>query len=293
LPTARLFQNLDVFSARSGWDRDAVMVGFKCTTNAGRKTVRDYPGRDLGSGHAHPDAASFQVYAFGQWLAVDTGYTHYKQSKDHNTVVVNGIQQLGGERIWYDMMECFSNGASAEITHCVTTPEYDYARGDASTIYRPQARLAKFVRHLIFLKPADVIVVDELEGQVKSSFEWRLHADDEIAGDGGCYTVRKGDARLANSFLAPEALKVKVARTRKPHASSAGMTEAVVLSATTPRARQTTIVAFMNAHRGDAPSSRASLAGIEDGVIKVRVESSSGARTLSLDTKNAAVTLSR
>ena len=166
--------------------------------------MREYPGRDLGSGHAHPDAASFQIYAFGEWLAVDTGYSHYKESRDHNTLVINDTQQIGGERTWFDMMECFfSSTGPCEISRAESTRGFDYARGEASGIYRWQAHLVRFVRHVVFVKPADILIVDELMCDRESKFEWRLHADEEISGKGTEYVVRKNEARLRVAFLAP------------------------------------------------------------------------------------------
>lgn len=292
LPTARRFADLDVASMRSGWDPDAVMVGFKCTNNAGRKTTREYPGRDLGSGHAHPDAASFQIYAFGQWLAVDTGYTHYKQSPDHNTIAVNGVGQLGGERIWYDMMECFSNGGTAEITHFETTDGYDYARGDASRMYRPKARLVKFVRHVVFIKPADILVVDELASEAPSRFEWRMHADEEIAEAGGAYEVKKGDARLRVVFLAPEGLAARVRKVAIEGQGTAGMREAVVLSAAPKkRTRAVRIVTFMSAYRGAAGETEARLVEMDESACRVEVRRGGKARTLTILLAEGKVTL--
>jgi len=289
LSAFRHFENIGIVSMRSGWDADAVMVGFKCTNNAGKKAVREYPGRDLGSGHAHPDAASFQVYAFGEWLAVDTGYTQFKETRDHNTLVINGVQQLGGERLWFDVMECFSNAAYPEITRAETTPAFDYVRADATGIYRPQARLAKFIRHLVFVKPAGVLVVDELEAKVESNFEWRMHADESIVQAGSDFEVRKNEARLRVSFLAPE-MKASVTKSTIEAATSSGMNEAIVLSAAPKKpCVGTTLVTFMSAFCGAGPLLSARLSAIENGVVKVVLESEDKTRTLTLDMPNARV----
>ena len=292
LPTFKHFDNLSLVSARSSWDADAVMVGFKCTNNAGRKTMREYPGRDLGSGHAHPDAASFQIYAFGEWLAVDTGYTHFKESADHNTMLVNDTQQLGGERTWFDMMECLSAGATCDVTRVETNDRFDYARADATKIYRPEARLKKFVRHIVFLKPADVLVVDELAGAVKSKFEWRLHADDEIVGMGGEFHVRKNGARLRVAFLAPDGLKCRIRRNKIKDPAPSGLKETVLLSAAPERrVKETVFVTFMSAYRGDAPFTQVTMGGVSEGRVYLDVRREGRTEPVMLDLAEGKVTV--
>jgi len=293
LPTFKFLGNLDTASMRSSWDEDAVMIAFKCTNNAGRKTMAEYPGRDLGSGHAHPDAASFQIYAFGEWLAVDTGYSHYKQSRDHNTLVINDTQQVGGERTWFDMMECyFSSSGPCEINKTESTRAYDYARADASGIYRWQARLKRFIRHVVFIKPADFLIVDELAADGESKFEWRLHADEEIAGRAREFVVRKNAARLRVSLLAPYGIEAAVSREAVPGAGSGGMKEAMVLSAIPEsRVSETVFVTFMSAYRVDAPGTKLGTFSLKDGGVTLAFTRDGRTRTLSLDLAKGKVKL--
>ncbi|MHC4713454.1 MAG: DUF4962 domain-containing protein [Planctomycetota bacterium] len=288
LPALRFFEDMDTVTMRSGWDADAVMVGFKCTNNMLRKSARLYPGRDLGSGHAQPDAGAFQVYAFGQWLAPAPGYTHYKRSADHNTFLINGVEQLGGDRTWFDVME--TQGGPCEITKVVSKDAFDYARADASGIYRPRARLERFIRHLIFIKPCDVLIVDELAAAVNSRFQWRLHADDEILSIGDQFHVRKNEARMRVLFLAPEDLAAKITSHRVEGATHSTARRTVLLSAQPRRkTREALFATLLSVYRGEAPARVVESFAVENGVVRVKLAGEDGSRELSLDLAKEAV----
>jgi len=286
LATFKYFRDIDSVSMRSGWDEDATLVGFKCTNNMLRKTAAQYPGRDLGSGHAQPDAGAFQIYAFGQWLAISPGYTTWKRSEDHNTFVVNGAGQLGGERTWFDVLE--SQSPPCEITNVATSDAFDYARADASGIYRPAARLKRFIRHLVFLKPHDIFVVDELEGEIKSRFEWRLHTEDEILAIGDEFHVRKNDARARVVFLAPEDLKARVSNHKVVGASHTTPKRTVLLSARpAKKARRALFATLITVYRDAAPGSAVESFTADDACVRLTLVVDGRPRTVSLDLQNA------
>ncbi len=288
LPTARFFKEIDSVSMRSAWDEDAVLVGFKCSNNMLRKTTAEYPGRDLGSGHSQPDAAGFQVYAFGEWLAIHPGYTNWKRSEDHNTFLINGVGQLGGDRTWFDVLE--SQVDPCEITSFTTTDIFDYARADASGIYRPAARLERFIRHLVFIKPHDILIVDELEAAVKSRFEWRLHTEDEILTIGREHHIRKNDARARILFLAPDDLAVKVSTHRVVGASHTTPRRTVMLSAQPEKkARKTFFATLLSVYRGGEPGSVVDSLLVHDGVLHLRLLGEHVTPSVSLDLASATV----
>ncbi len=292
LPTFHFLPEIPTVMARSSWNEDAMMVAFKCTNNVAKKTMKNYPGRDLGSGHSHPDANSFQVYAFGEWLAVDPGYTQYKQSANHNTILVSGIQQYGGERTWFDAMETFGARSAPDIDRAESTESYDYARGDASGFYRPRARLARFVRHMVFLKPGDLLVVDELEGEVERDFEWRLHADEEIVESGGAFHVKKNAVRMRVALLAPDDLATEVRQWDIERSSSNGIPRTVLLTAAPTRpVKATVIAALLTPYKGEKPASEVKSFGIDGGKATLVLARSGRTDTLTLDMAAGKVTL--
>jgi len=198
-------------TTRSGWQADAVMVGFKCGPMHGHKAQalyeqsrRDFPARprSIGGGHGHPDVNSFQIYAYGKWLAIDPGYERPKATRTHNTIVVNGHGQLGEGATWFDRDAVLRAGAKSSLVHCESRPEFDYVVGDAMTIYPPAAGLTGFRRHVLFLKPAVVVIVDELQVARPSTVAWFLHTERAWRPVGeGTFAALNGDVEMDAHFL--------------------------------------------------------------------------------------------
>ena len=86
LPLYHDFTDIGWFTARSGYDEDAVMVGFKCGPMHGHKAQENYDknrgvAHEIGGGHDHPDVNSFQIIARRKWLAIDPGYERAKWTR--------------------------------------------------------------------------------------------------------------------------------------------------------------------------------------------------------------------
>ena len=162
--------------------------------------------------HAYADQNAFVLHAFGEPLAIASGYYPYYASPHHaewtwltkasNSVLVDGEgQQI---RSWQ------SRGRIAQFA---TTDYCHYVRGDARWAY--PGRLKRFDRHVLFLRPVEegeeaavVVIYDDLEGERPATYQWLLHALEEMAVDeaAGEVTVRRGAARLSVRFLAPQGL---------------------------------------------------------------------------------------
>lgn len=83
---------------RSGWETDAVYALLQCEHGkaAGRSQTRWGDYIDGASGHEHPDGLAFMMYAYGESLALDSGYINYdnhdrvRQPEHHNVPLVDG-----------------------------------------------------------------------------------------------------------------------------------------------------------------------------------------------------------
>ncbi|HZB45563.1 MAG TPA: DUF4962 domain-containing protein, partial [Pyrinomonadaceae bacterium] len=101
LPTSHHFPDHGTVFWRSGWDSSATAFAFRCGPPEGHHVTTllpRLPDWRLSTGHAHPDAASFIIYAHGKYLTGDTGYTGVKLTSDHNTVLVDGRGQANDGR---------------------------------------------------------------------------------------------------------------------------------------------------------------------------------------------------
>ncbi len=157
------------------------------------------------SSHALADQNSFYLQAFGEALAIPSGYRPYygaphhmrwtKQTKAHNTILVNGEGQ-----------PIQSRSAQGRIVSAVLTGGIEYACGDASKAY--DGKLTKYLRHVIFLRPGCFVLVDELGAPAASTFQWLLHSWEKMALDGQTATISRGDARLLAEWVWPAGLDI-------------------------------------------------------------------------------------
>jgi hypothetical protein len=162
--------------------------------------------------HSYADQNAFTLDAFGEPLAIASGYYPYyssphhdkwtRQSKAANTIGVDGEGQP--TRDW---------NAKGRITAFETNDRYHYTVGDASAAYG--GRLTKFERRILFLRPvaADmdpvVVIYDDLASANASTYQWWLHALErmEIDEQAQRVVIRRGEAQADVYFLTPEGLR--------------------------------------------------------------------------------------
>lgn len=199
LPLFHHFKDQGFVSMRSGWEKGATVVGFRCGPAPGHKNQVD-PDRiehkGFGPGHQQPDINSFVIFAQNEWLAIDPGYTHKKETQNHNTILVNGHGQAGAGGKWLDYMEFESRNPAPEIIYTESNPNYDYVIGDAGNIYVDAAGVKHFRRHLIFLKPNIVVVLDDIATRENSKIEWLLQLNEnaKVEQVNNKFKINKNDA---------------------------------------------------------------------------------------------------
>ena len=215
LPTMRHFADMDLVSMRSDWGRDAAVLVFHAGPGPGHRNTADRQRtamRGFGPGHAHPDINAFSIFARGQWLAVDPGYSHVKDTRDHSTVIVNGKGQAGEGGAWLDYWAFQQRQPVPSIRLAESAPAYDTVLGDAGGIYVDEARLRHFRRQVLFLKPDVFVIADDLEARRASRFEWLLHAPEGSLRltDGGNFEIARPGVRLWGVFLRPTSARARV-----------------------------------------------------------------------------------
>jgi len=291
LPTFRHFDNIGWVTCRSDWGPEAVMVGFRCGPFHGHKLQSYYDRmtdlgwkfQRLGGGHCHPDINSFQIYAYGKWLAIDPGYERPKRTKNHSTILVNGSGQLGDTSVtgrdygWFDREAVVAAKAKSRIIKTESNPVYDYVVGDAENIYPQSTGLEKFLRHLVFIKPDIIVVVDELEAKRPVQFEWRLHTEDGIAAAEHYYLARNDDVVLDTHIVYPEDVDEKI--------------DENFLTVCPKKITKTIIAAVLHPRRMKDMPSKARFESLKDGVISLSVNTASKKLNVRLDIKNQKVEL--
>jgi hypothetical protein len=152
----------------------------------------------LSSGHAHPDANSFIIFARGQYLTGDTGYAGVPMTEHHNTMLINGKGQAK-EGDGHDAFAAMSYELLNQIRISEVKVEKNRVtvRGDATAAYSSELGLKKFVREFVYTPGSGFIVSDEVETAKPSVLTFLLHADDRIdkEKDSG-FSIKAGSVRL-------------------------------------------------------------------------------------------------
>ncbi len=271
---------------RSGWEEDAVMVGFKCGPFHGHKVQPYYEKmtdlgwkfQKIGGGHCHPDINSFQIYAYGKWLAIDPGYKKPKWTKNHNTILVNGVGQLGEGTAWFDRETVAKAKAKSTIIKAETGADYDYVIGDADSIYPESAGLKKFYRHLIYIKPDVILIVDELEAELAVQFEWRLHAEESIEKVSNNYSIVKtGNVVMDSHLVYPSTIEAKI--------------DGKFLRVLPEKTNKTVIATVLHPRRITDAASEARVVSFKDSVIELSIKTGKKKISVKLDLARQQVTL--
>ncbi len=209
------FADHEVVYWRSGWGPDATAFAFKCGPPEGHhaaQLLKQFPDWRLSSGHAHPDAASFIIYAGGEYLTGDSGYAGVPLAAHHNTVLVGGSGQAKEGR-GHDAFDGVPYNLLNQIRLTTVEVKGDSVllRADATAAYDPSLGLTKFVREFRYSPREGFTVADELTSREPQLFTSLLHADGPVRGEGPRrFVFDAARASLVVEVLAPERLSATV-----------------------------------------------------------------------------------
>jgi hypothetical protein len=211
IPLTHHFEDSGVVYHRTSWNADATAVAFKAGPPEGHRVTTlqaQLPEWKLSSGHAHPDAASFIIWARGRYLTGDTGYAGQPQSRQHNTITVGGQGQgdEGDHDVWRKMDPAALN--TVRITSMRATPGGLRVEADAAGAYRPASGLISFHRTFEVTGADRFSVTDAIETRTAKTIEWFLHADVPIEAQAGRYLVGGGSSPLAVTLTTPPGTRV-------------------------------------------------------------------------------------
>jgi hypothetical protein len=214
VPTAYYFRDNETAFWRSNWDHTATAFAFRCAPPEGHHVAqlsRLIPDWRQNTGHAHPDANSFIIYSQGKYLSGDTGYSGVKQTKHHNTILVDGRGQEKDGRHEVFKEVSYERLNKLRLEDLWSTPEFFYARGIAAPAYYSDLNLEQFDRHFMYVAPEYFVVWDELTASVPRAFTWLLNAEENIVTEApGSFLLPNGDAALLTQRLLPNSAAIKV-----------------------------------------------------------------------------------
>ncbi len=208
LPTARVFPDLGLVSARSNWSPNATYIAFKCAKPNGEKAwalghalERERGQKIIKTGHAHPDENSFILARGSDYLAVDEGYSQKKQSRHHNTILMDGKGQYH-EGV-YNVADGLGEEWGGKLEAHFVGQRVVYARGEAARAYDPALTLEHFTRQMLFVGSKYVVICDDLASREPREFTWLLQTDSQL-GIANCeLQITEGETRNSQPWHRP------------------------------------------------------------------------------------------
>jgi hypothetical protein len=208
------FEDHGVVYWRSDWTKEATAFAFKCGPPEGHRTLArlaEFPDWHLSSGHAHPDANSFIIYAKGKYLTGDSGYAGVPLTAHHNSVLVDGRGQAK-EGTGHDAFDDVPYEQLNRIRIVEARPggRGFLIRGDATAAYDPALGLTRFERRFEFDGRA-FNITDELQAAVPRTFTALVHADDTVKQEGaGRFSIDAAGTRLDILVESPKGARAVV-----------------------------------------------------------------------------------
>ncbi|MBI5228859.1 heparinase II/III family protein [Candidatus Micrarchaeota archaeon] len=143
---------------KTGWNVNDTYLAFKC-------------GR-LRNGHGHPDQNHFVFFANGSPLVIDEGYSYWKETSAHNTMLFDGEGQDGEFATWpvskWENMTCVHK-------ELLSNPPFASVSADAAPAYKENLSVQQFERSIDFIDGRLVVVSDEARTSVPRRMEWRFN----------------------------------------------------------------------------------------------------------------------
>lgn len=203
--------------------------------------------------HGYESNNSFLLYAFGERLLIRSGRRDIHGSKHHtqwmhhtkstNCITINGQSQIK-----------HSAATKGRITAFHTSDLFDYVAGDAGQAYGKLA--SRFERHILFVKPELVVIFDRLATPEPATFEWHLHALNEMSVAGQQdITVRGSQSNCHVAIVLPRDLQItQTNRFDPPPRPRVKLVQWHLTAATPVAANRCALIALLRPYRsGQAP----------------------------------------
>lgn len=195
LPKERYFRDVGWVSLHSALGRPADDIHI---------TFVSSPYGSFSHSHAHQNA--FVLNAYGQNLAIASGYREFHNSPHHEKWT---RQTLSKNALLIDGRGQKSSDARArgKITQFSRLPRAVWTQGDATEAYQtlqPAGRLERATRDLVFVDHRYLVIRDVVTLKTPGKISWLLHGEHPVVWDEATQTARilQRDATLTTRLIA-------------------------------------------------------------------------------------------
>jgi hypothetical protein len=156
--------------------------------------------------HSHGDQNAFLLHAFGEPLAIESGYyvafnstMHMqwrKATRSKNVILIDGQGQYAGTDKTKNM------AAVGRVLEAHGVPGVSFTRMDATEAYRENVPYIKrYVREISFLDHAYIVVTDYVDLERPAKIDWMLHTLHPMTLKGQTFLVNGQKAQLEGRFV--------------------------------------------------------------------------------------------
>ncbi|MEK3883290.1 DUF4962 domain-containing protein [Paenibacillus sp. PL2-23] len=156
--------------------------------------------------HSHGDQNAFVLHAYGEALALQSGYyvafgstmhlNWRRHTRSKNVLLFDGKGQYSGRDKAYNLE------ATGQIETAWHKDGVSYSRGDATAAYQQEVPyLRRFVREYYFVDDAYIFVVDSVDFDQPAALTWLMHTQYEMELNGQTFRAVKEKAELLGRFV--------------------------------------------------------------------------------------------
>jgi sugar phosphate permease len=217
LPAFHTFEDSGLVFWRSGWEASATAFAIKGGPPEGHHALAQLsaiPEWEPSNGHAHPDVASFIIFAKGQYLTGDTGYAGVPLTRQHNTITIDGMGQ-GHEGKTHEVWEGvdYARLQTIRITRGDLSAQAATIVVDGAGAYDAARGLTHFTRTFSFAAPGTFRVRDDVAIGTAAPVQWYLHSDAPFTGSDRAWRTTRGGVSLDVAIDAPAAVQASTSAT--------------------------------------------------------------------------------
>ena len=180
LPLVKYWDDLGLLVIKNSWNEGGTTFSFKCSQPGGKRQWKISQEIDKKNNwktrclmHQHADNNSFILHGFGEYQALDEGYSRQIKVSDHNMILVDGqgYETENLDDIWVE------NKNIGEVKEFLNSKELTYICGETAPLYKKSLNMKRIRRHVITSMRNYYIVIDELDSTDEHNYSWNIHTD--------------------------------------------------------------------------------------------------------------------